>query len=196
MRGIRLGAAILQLGLAVGLAGCSGGPRLYVNPEADMTYYSRIAIVPFDNLSGERYASERVARAFMTELVITNRFEVVEPGEYAMALDRIGGAPNIEGKYDSEKLKTAATSVKATGLIRGSVAEYRIQRVGSSDAPVVTFDVEMYDVATGKLVWQASITKRGKSRFPVFGGTGTRTFGQLVQKACREVVSHLESEAF
>lgn len=178
------------------LAGCSSGSRLYVNPEADMTFYRRVAVVPFDNLSGERYASERVARALITELVMTNRFEVVEPGEYITALDKIGGEPNIEGKFDPEKLKSAATAVQATGLIRGSVSEYRMQRVGTADAPVVTFDISMYDVATGKLVWQSSITRRGKARFPIFGGTGTRTFGLLVQQACEDLVNKLESEAF
>lgn len=196
MNATRFRALIVPILLAISLAGCSSGSRLYVNPEADMTFYKRVAVVPFDNLTGERYASERVARALITELVMTNRFEVVEPGEYITALDKIGGEPNVEGKFDSEKLRAAAVSVQATGLLRGSVSEYRMQRVGMSDAPVVTFDVSMYDVATGKLVWQSSITRRGKARFPIFGGTGTRTFGLLVQQACEDLVNKLESEAF
>lgn len=196
MNATRIWSGLCALVIALLVAGCGSGARLYVNPEADMTFYKRIAVVPFDNLTGERWASERVARALITELVMTNRFEVVEPGEYITALDKIGGEPNVEGKFDSEKLKAAATSVQATGLLRGSVSEYRMQRVGTSDAPVVTFDVSMYDVATGKLVWQSSITRRGKARFPIFGGTGTRTFGLLVQQACQSMVSKLESEAF
>lgn len=189
---VRLGLVLL----ALALAGCSSGARLYVNPDADMTFYTRVAIVPFENLSGERFASERIARAFITELILTERFEVVDTGEFNLELGKIGGLPGMEGNYDTEKLKTAATAVQATGLIRGSVSEYHMQRVGMSDAPVVTFDISMYDVATGKLVWQASATKRGKARFPIFGGTGTRTFGLLVQQACHDMVSRLESEAF
>lgn len=182
--------------LVVAALGCGTSTRLFVNPEADMTYYGRIAIVPFNNLSGEGYAALRVTRAFYTELLLSRRFEIVEPGEFEVALDRVGGTPGADGRYDPEKLRTAAGNLKATGLIQGSVSEYKIQRVGMSDAPVVTFDVEMRDVATGTLVWRASISRRGKGRFPIFGGTGTRTFGRLVQASCREMVARLEGEAF
>lgn len=187
---------ILPLFLALALAGCGSSTQIYVNPDADMSFYGRVTIVPFVNVSGEGYAAARITRAFYTELLLSHRFEVVEPGEFDAALDRVGGLPGADGRYDPEKLRTAATNLKATGLIQGSVSEYKLQRVGTGDAPVVTFDVEMRDVATGTLVWRAAISRRGKGRFPIFGGTGTRTFGKLVQSSCHEMVKRLESEAF
>ena len=186
------------LAAAVVLAGCGTGSglRLFVNSDADMSFYTKVAVVPFANLSPERFAGERVGRAFCTELIVGERFHLVEDGEFRHAIDRAGATPDAQGQYDPEKLKLAATAVGATGLIRGTVIDYQMQRVGSSDAPVVSFDVEMIDVATSNTVWRGSITRRGKGRFPVVGGASTQTFGRLVQESCKEMVGKLDKEAF
>jgi len=188
---------ILALALGIALAGCSsgGGVRMFVNSGADMSFYTKIAIVPFGNLSPERFAGERVGRAFLTELVIGGDLPLVEDGDFRNALDRAGASGDVQGQYDIEKVKKAAAAVGATAIIRGSVTDYQMQRFGSNDAPVVGFDVEMIDVATGTTVWRGSITRRGKSRVPVVGG-GSSTLGALTQECCREVVSKLEKEAF
>jgi TolB-like protein len=176
--------------------GCASGPRLYVNPQADMTFYKKIAVLPFSNLSGETYAGDRVTRAFTTELIIADRFEIVDDGEFRAVLEKMGGAPNSQGAYDPQKLREAAAKVGATGLIRGAVTEYTRVRSGNDETPSLAFDVEMADASTNSVVWRTSIAKRGKGRLPVVGGESTRTFGRLVEEACREVVGQLEGKAF
>ncbi|HVP39117.1 MAG TPA: hypothetical protein VMS93_08045 [Candidatus Saccharimonadales bacterium] len=189
----RTWAALL---LAAGLSGCAAGPRVFVNPQADMSFYKKVAVLPFGNLSPDRFAGERVTRAFITELVLADRFQVVEPADFAAALDKVGGLPGSEGIYDPEKVKLAMTQIGATGLVRGAVNEYSLQRSGSDESPVLSFDVELVDVATGAIVWRASITRQGRGRFPILGGSGTRSFSSLVEDACAEVVRRLEKEAF
>jgi hypothetical protein len=54
----------------------------------------------------------------------------------------------------------------------------------------------MIDVATGETVWRGSITRRGKGRFPIFGGASTQTFGRLVQESCKELATKLDAELF
>lgn len=186
------------LALAFLVAGCGTGSglRLFVNTEADMSFYTKVAVVPFANLSSERFAGERVGRAFYTELVIAERFQLVEDGEFRRALERAGATQDGQGQYDPEKIKLAASTLGANGLIRGTVTDYQMQRVGSSDSPVVSFDVEMLDLATGGTVWRGSITRRGKGRVPVVGGASTQTFGRLVQESCKEMVGKLDKEAF
>jgi len=187
----------LVVAMAFTLAGCSsgGGARMFVNSEADMSFYTRVAVAPFGNLSQEPYAGERVGRAFMTELVISGRLPLVEDGAFRKALSQAGATLDPQGQYDGEKVKVAAAAVGANGVIRGVVTDYSMQRFGSSDAPVMGFDVEMVDVATGTTVWRGSITRRGKGRMPIVGG-GTSTFGLLLQECCKEIVDRLEKEAF
>jgi len=193
-------AAMTRMWMAVllisGLSGCASGPRLYVNPQADMTFYKRVAVLPFGNLSQDRFAGERVSRAFITELVLADRFQVIEPADFASALDKVGGLPGGDGVFDPEKVKLAMTQINATGLIRGSVTEYSTRRSGNQDSPLLSFDVEMVDIASGAIVWRASINRQGKGRFPIIGGGGSSTFSSLIEDACGEVVQRLEREAF
>ncbi len=174
----------------------TAGPRLFVNHKADLSYYQRIAVVPFANLTSDMNAGERVTRAFLTELVIAERFQIVEPGEFHGMLDRIGGLPDAQGHADPKKLAEAATEAQATGLIRGAVTEYTIQRNGTDDIPVLTFDAEMIDVATQQTVWRITVSQRGRSRIPVLGGANHKSFGMVTQDACRQAVNALKKEAF
>jgi hypothetical protein len=193
---VRLAPKLLLFLILMGQSGCASGPRMFVNSEADMTFYEQVAVLPFHNLSTGRFAGQRVTRAFIIELIITERYDVIEPGEFRTALARIGGEPNGKGEYDPAKLRQAAQQVQATGVIRGAVTEFQMQRYGSDHFPVVSFDIEMLDVETGKIVWRISTTRKGKGRFPVLGGESSRTLGKLTQDACEEVVTSLEREAF
>lgn len=193
-RGARMPGALLASALM--LVSCaSSGSRIYVNPDADMNFYKKVAVLPFASLSPDQLAGPRVTRAFITELIMTNRYEIVQPEEFRPVLEQVGGLPGSQGTMDPAKLKDAAGKVGATGIIRGAVSEYQMQRSGSGDTPVISFDVEMIDVGTGNVVWRASIARRGKGRIPVLGGGGARTFGKLTQMACEELVDRLRREA-
>jgi hypothetical protein len=185
--------------VAVLLFGCgcaSTAPRYFVNPQADMVFYKKVAVLPFANLSPSPLAGERVTRAFVTELIIADRYQVIEPGEFKLALEKAGADPAPDGTYDPGKLKEAATQVEAKGVIRGAVTDYQTQRNGQDEYPVLTFDVELLDTDTGNVVWRAAITRRGKPRFPVFGGSSTLTLGRLTQEACVEMVEGLQRRGF
>ncbi|HET9951361.1 MAG TPA: hypothetical protein VFS09_06140 [Candidatus Eisenbacteria bacterium] len=181
--------------LLLAAAGCASGPQLYVNTEADLTFYKKIAVIPFRNLTSERFAGERVTRAFVTQLVMTEHYEIVDQNEFAAVLDKIGGNPGFEGIYDPAKVREAATQIQATGILRGSVTDYSIQRSGTSETPSLAFDAELIDVATNNVVWRGSVVRRGKGRLPIFGG-GERTHAQLIEKTTREMVGQIEREAF
>lgn len=192
----RIPAVALMVAMLSIATGCAAGPRLFVNHKADLSYYQRIAVVPFANLTNDANAGERVTRAFMTELVMAERFQIVEPGEFHGMLERIGGLPDAQGHADPKKLAEAATEAQATGLIRGAVTEYTVQRNGTDEVPVITFDVEMLDVATLQTVWRITVSGRGRGRLPVLGGPNHKSFGMVTQDACRDAVKALRKEAF
>ena len=184
---------LAAVAIATTALGCAAPARLYVNPQADVSFYKKVVVLPFTNLSPQSFAGERVTRAFITELIVADRFKVVEPADFWLELTRIGGEPDVQGLYDAAKLKQAAGTVEATGIIRGAVTEYQTVRAGNEDFPVVSFDAQMIDVATGNVVWRISVTQRGKSRLPFIGG-GERTFGAVTQEACIEAIRTLQGK--
>jgi hypothetical protein len=186
---------ILSVFAALSLTACAAAPRLFVNKDADLSYYKRIAVLSFANLANDPYAGERVTRAFITQLYIAERFDMVDPSEFRGVLDRAGGLPDAQGFVDPGKLKDAAAKVQATAIIRGTVTEYQLLRSGSQDYPVVSFTTEMVDAADpSKVVWRIEITRRGRSRLPLVGGS--RSFAKVTRDACREAVAQLQRSAF
>lgn len=81
-RNHRLVSVALSLALLCA-GGCGSGPRLFVSSQADMTFYKKVAVLSFANFTAEPYAGDRVTRAFVTELIIADRFELVDPGSSA-----------------------------------------------------------------------------------------------------------------
>ena len=191
----RLAASgVAPLALAMFVLSCASGPRIFVNPDADMAFYEKIAVLPFTNLSVDGMAAARVTRAFVTELIITNRFQIVQPGDMAGALQRMGVSPNPDGTYEAAKLKEAASKLGVTGIVRGAVSEYQVQRTEAGDVPVISFDTELLDANTGTVIWRSSISKRGRGRLPIIG-SGSRSLSRLTQDACAELVGRLRKEA-
>jgi TolB-like protein len=178
------------------LPGCASAPRLYVNPEADMTVYQRIAVLPLANLTSDRFAAERVMRSLVTEIILAERFQIVESTEFWTKLQEVGGEPGSDGIIKPDKLKEAAAAAKVQGVLRGAVTEYGTLREGSGEVAQVGFDVELIDAPTGNVVWRTSIHRTGKGRVPLVGGSGTRSVGILTEDACKEVVARLKSEVF
>jgi TolB-like protein len=176
------------------VASCAPAIRMYVNPEADPAFYRKIAVLPFADMSTVSLAGARVTRAFVTELILTDRYEIVQPEDFTSTLQRMGIFKAQDGTYDPEKLKNAAAQLGVTGILRGAVTEYQTSRTDGGDIPSLAFDVELIDVAAGKVVWRSSIAKRGKGRVAIVG-TGIRSLGRLTQEACRELVAELRKRS-
>ncbi len=173
---------------------CASGIRVYVNPEADLAFYKKIAVMPFTDMSSQSMAGARVTRAFVTEMIMTDRFQVIQPEEFIGALHRMGIYQGQDGTFDPEKLKNAAAQMGAAGILRGAVTEYQMGRSEGGDIPMISFDAELIDVGTGNVVWRSTISKRGKGRLSVVGN-GTRSLGRLTQDACVELVAQLRKKA-
>jgi TolB-like protein len=187
-------ARVVAATLGLLLLSCAPATRIYLNPDADMAFYTRIAVLPFSNLSSDGLAGARVTRAFITSLIMTDRYQIVQPEEFRAALQKGNVLPESDGTYDLQKLKEVALQLGATGVLRGAVSEYTMQRSENGDIPALSFDAELLDANTGNVVWRSSIARRGKSRIPVFGGN-SRSLGRLTQDACDELVARLRRGA-
>src|SRR5690349_3423676 len=92
-RGMRRTMSAVGL-LLVTVSGCAAGLRLYINPQADPGAYTKIAFMPFGNLSPERFAPERISRAFESAMLTTDRYAIMSAAEFYPLLGKGGVDPN------------------------------------------------------------------------------------------------------
>lgn len=175
-----------------------GGPRTFLNEETDWTFYQQLGVLPFVNLSSDRYAGEKLHSAFVTELFLSNRFKVMEPGEFnikaAQVLKTSGSQPTQELSLDQIKEIGQKTGVQ--GVIEGVISEYTTVRVGQADYPIISINMRLIDVPTGTVVWMTSYTMKGGPKLPIVSLGETHTLSELSQKICHEVVSDFVGKAF
>ncbi len=182
---------LTALALCMALAGCSPGPTRFVHPEADMPYYQKIAVMPFESLSNDRLAGEKVTNVFFSEVLRMNFDQVVEPGQLANAMFKVRGGTPPENPWSTEDLIKLAELTGVQGFFMGTVRDYDMVAVGRDVYPLLSLEARFVDAATGRVVWSASETRRGGPAPPFMGWMATRTMGELTTEMCRTLLATL-----
>lgn len=180
------------------LAGGCAGPRTFINPDTDWNFYQKLGVLPFVNLTSDRYAANKVQSAFITEMFISGKFQVEEPGEFNKKVAEILKASGAQTgqELSLDMIKNIGEQAGVQGVIEGVVREYTMVRVGQSDYPLISMDIRMIDVPTGTVVWMVSYTMKGGPKFPIISIGETHTLGELTQKICKKLVSDFVQKAF
>lgn len=177
---------LLGLLLAVG---CSGiGSTVFINRQYNFDFVEKTAVLPFDNLSADQTAAARVTHIFLTELLASESFDVIEPGEVSKALEKYGGRTDALTQIQIQEL---GKTLGVQGIILGSVNESSSSRGGSSSSPVVTLDVRLIETETGQTVWSATHTQGGKGFWSSLFGTGEASQSEVTRKCVRKVIRTL-----
>ena len=177
--GLKRAAPVLLL-LAAACA--SPEPAAFVHPRADLSGIKRVAVLPFESLTGEREAGRKVQDLFTIELLALELFEVAEPGEVVRAFAKVSLDPNAA--LDPSDIKKLSEVLKVQAFFLGAVSEYRERPIGSLTSPEVAVAIRLVEVESGQVLWTAAA---GRSGLP----WATRLFGvneQSLQETSLEVV--------
>lgn len=157
--------------LACLLTSCASTGHKYHDANMDFGSIKTVAVLPFANLTRDTAAAERVRDVFANMLLASGSIYVLPPGETARGLARINvGNPTAPSTEEVTKL---GSLLKADAIIGGVVKEYGEVRSGTATGNVVSASVEMYEAASGKVIWSASSSKGGVSMTDrMFGGGG------------------------
>jgi TolB-like protein len=173
----------LALAASLLLASCASGPTRYLHPNADLGAVQKVAVLPFENVSGVAGASDKVHKIFLVELLALEAFDVVEPGLVSKAV-RAESATSPD-QLTPDDLKRIGAAMGADGLFIGQVVDYADAR-GSNAAPEVTVQLRLVEVTSGVTVWSTSLTQGGvkaSSRlFGVSADSTTETTRRLLRK--------------
>lgn len=176
------------------ITGCGGTTIKYVNPNANFSYIKKIAILPFNNMSEDKFAGEKVRSALTIDLMSLQVFDIMEQGEVSKTVNMLFGAEGMEeGKVvqmDKEMLKMLGEKLEVQAIVLGSVNEYSSARGGAGNN-VVSISVRMLDASSGIILWQANTTAVGNSTFRKMLGAEQVDMNILTKDAVRKALSTL-----
>lgn len=163
--------------------------NVYRDPNMDFGSIQTVAVMPFQNLSRESVAADRVRDVFINGLLSTGAVYVLPVGEVARGVARLE-IQNPAAPSPEEVVKLAVT-LKAQAVITGVVREYGEVRSGSSAAGAISLSVQMLEGQTGKTVWTATSTKGGIDVWDRLFGGGGRPMNDVTREAVNDVIQKL-----
>jgi TolB-like protein len=187
--GVRSFRKIVPCILLLAFCGCATTGTAYRDPNMDFGLVQTVAVMPFQNISRDNLAGDRVRDVFITMLQGAGAVYVVPPGEVARGISRAGIAvPSIPAP---EEVVRFAGSVKADTVITGTVREYGEVRSGTSTANLISLSLQMMEAQTGKVVWSASSTKGGISTSDRLFGGGGEPMNRVTEMAIDDLLDKL-----
>jgi curli biogenesis system outer membrane secretion channel CsgG len=183
----RVPSKLLVVALAVA-GGCSSQNR-YVSPTADLGDVKTVAILPFESVTSDKLAADRVQKIFFTELLATGAFQVVEPGQVAFVMrrERIGG----EAALTNEDLKKLGQALRAEAFFMGAVIEYDDGRGGPVPTPRVKLLLRLVEAATGETVWSVGPSRTGATVAARLFGIGGAPASVVAEELIRRELAQL-----
>lgn len=172
------------------VSGCrSTGLIYHINEDVDFSFIKRVAVMPLENFTKEKSASESVRQIVISELLATGLVEVVVPGEVRNAVNRLN-IKSIESPNEKE-IQALGKTLKVEALIMGSLGQYEIVRSGTTPAPEVTITLMMADTGSGNIIWSVTNTHGGASFMARHFGADSMTMSETVVAVVRESIQTL-----
>ena len=162
---------------------------VYRDSNMDFGAIQTVGVMPFQNLSRDNLAAERVRDVFINGLLSTGAVYVVPVGEVARAVARAEiQSPTAPSPEEVVKLSGL---LKAQAVITGAVREYGEVRSGASSANLISVSVQMLEAQTGKIVWTATSTRGGIDVWDRLFGGGGRPMNDVTRDAVNDLVVKL-----
>lgn len=151
----------------------------YVHKNADLGAIAKVAVLPFDNLSQDRAAGDKVQKLFYLEVLALDVFEVAEPGQVTKVMRTT--AADALGPADYQKI---GKDLGVDAVFVGSVVDFAESRSGATASPEVTIQLRLIETHSGSTVWSTGRTRSGVSMTTRLFGVG----GESMTTAARRVL--------
>ncbi len=179
------GRALVILTLCFLAAGCAQ-PEIFVQEEVIAAKARIVAVAPLVNLTSHPKAGLIVAELAATQLMKTERFQVIEP---MTVLTKLGLKEyDIDDGLGEIKPAELARRLRANTLLYGTVSEFRY-RYGLEDRPAVGLSLRLLDLKTDRVIWAGSHSSGGRRFWP-----GETTLDQAASRVLAELIKTMVVE--
>lgn len=167
------------------VSGCASGSSVqFVRQDVDYSDFKRIAVLPFESLTSDEYAGEKIRKTVITEL-LSRGVDVVEPGEVTRVLieQRVKSLSSVKIK----DLQDVAKTLGVGALMMGSVGAYGISKGISASYSEVSINLRLVEASSGNIIWSVCQTSGGPSfwtrHFGAEGASLSDTANEVVEEA-------------
>jgi hypothetical protein len=169
--------------------GCAGGALNYVHPDADFSHIQRCAILPFENLTSDGFADQRVQSIFLMELLRHGSPMVVDPEETISVMRELKINPATTPT--PEQIVALGKALSVEGVFLGTVEEYGLSNRSHDQVYYVTGVFELAETETGQRIWRSQVHVDGSSLLKqIFGGDSASQY-DVTRKAVRKSLGTL-----
>lgn len=192
MRAWRTGYRIMALLLIAGTlgGGCASSRKSgFVHPNVDFGFIRRVAILPFQNLSGDEFADERMQSIFMMEILQEGGLEVAGTGEVLAAMRELRFTPGVD--LSPTQIVAIGQRLGVDAVFFGAVEEYGMNRSNRDRGIEVTALFGLAETETGTTIWQSQVHVNGLSTWKRLFGGSSASLHQVSLKSVREALGTL-----
>ncbi len=170
--------------------GCSGRLILkqYTRPQFDINNIRRIAVLPLENFTSDKYADEKIRRTVIIEL-LSRGIDVIEPGEVTRILREL--KVRYPGSITTSDMQSIGKTLDVEAVMKGSVGTFGISRGISVSYPEISIRLMLLETTSGKIVWSVWHTAGGAGFWARHFGAENITLNETAGKVVKEAVDTL-----
>ena len=183
-----LAGTLFLLCISFGCGG-KGTPAFYISHDIDFSFIKKVAVLPLDNLTNERFAGDTIRQVVISELLASGLVDVACPGDAIAAIETLKLKPGQP--LSAEQIKAVGKVLKVQAVVLGAVNKFGEVREGNVSAPEVAITLMMADTSSGSIIWSVTKTRGGAGFMARHFGARSETMSETMLKVVRESLQTL-----
>lgn len=165
----------------------------FLREDVDLTYVTKVAVVPFENNSKEQFAAERIRGMVITQILAQGLFDVVDKSLVDSAL-REEAVDLSKAPMDAATMKRLGQRLAVQAFLLGSIDQAGVVQRGNNSYPELSITLRLVDTNTGMIFWQASGNRTGESMGKRLFGFSSDDDFKIALKLLRTVFATISAE--
>lgn len=177
------------------LSGCGVKTRseTFLREDIELAYVRQVAVLPFENHSGDEYAAARAQDYTITQGLAMGLFDIVDKGLVDSVIREEAIDPGTP--LDKLTIKRLGQRLNVQAFLLGAVDYAEEGRRGNYAFPELSLTLRLIDVGTGTVLWQASGYGSGYSVWGRLFGLAPRDIFQVGLGTIEEMLETLPAGA-
>lgn len=168
--------------------GCSNGMKYFIRKNTDFSSIQKIAVMPLENFTSNKYAANKIRSMVMIELLSTG-MDVTEPGQVVSAMSEL--KIRSVARMSVEDMRNIGRMLDVDALVVGSVETYNISRGISVSYPEVSIRLTLIESQDGLALWSIWHTAGGADFWTRHFGAEGRTLDEAARTVVKEAIGTL-----